>query len=204
MGSTANSKDRILEAAGQVFREKGFAGASMQVISRRAGVSKSLLYHHFKSKQELWHAMVDQCFQRSGILERFYSIVSSGDMRSLADFAQGEEGFFHFLGRNPGVVRMMNWLDLEGGFETGFPDPCSRDAVLARMREMVDRGVIRADIDTVVLPIVYMSICVNWFSSRWKYLDWFREEKDQESIDRRFIRGAIDILLRGMTPDEKV
>jgi TetR/AcrR family transcriptional regulator len=176
----------------------------MQVISRRAGVSKSLLYHHFKSKQELWHAMVDQCFQRSGILERFYSIVSSGDMRSLADFAQGEEGFFHFLGRNPGVVRMMNWLDLEGGFETGFPDPCSRDAVLARMREMVDRGVIRADIDTVVLPIVYMSICVNWFSSRWKYLDWFREEKDQESIDRRFIRGAIDILLRGMTPDEKV
>lgn len=203
MGSSSNSKDNILEAAGQVFREKGFAGASMQVISRRAGVSKSLLYHHFKSKQELWHAMVDQCFQRSGILERFYSIVSSGDMRSLADFAQGEEGLFHFLGRNPGVVRMMNWLDLEGGFETGFPDPCSRDAVLAKMREMAERGVMRADIDTVVLPIVYMSICVNWFSARWKYLDWFGGEKDQESIDRRFIKGAIDILLRGMAPDAK-
>ncbi len=203
MGSVPSSKDRILEAAGQVFREKGFAGASMQVISRKAGVSKSLLYHHFTSKQELWHAMVDQCFQRSGILERFYSIVSSGDMRSLADFAQGEEGLFFFLARNPGVVRMMNWLDLEGGFAKGFPDPCSRDAVLERIREMVDRGVIRADIDPVVLPIVYMSICVNWFSSRWKYLDWFRDEKDQESIDRRFIRGAIDILLRGMTPDGK-
>lgn len=203
MGQSTSSKDRILEAAGQVFREKGFAGASMQVISERAGVSKSLLYHHFKSKKELWRAMVDQCFQRSGILERFYSIVASGDMKSLADFAQGEEGLFHFLGRNPGVVRMMNWLDLEGGFGKGFPDPCSRDAVLSRMREMVERGVIRADIDPVVLPIVYMSICVNWFSSRWKYLDWFGDEQDQESIDRRFIRGAIDILLRGMTPDEK-
>jgi TetR/AcrR family transcriptional regulator len=203
LGSSASSKDRILEAAGQVFREKGFAGASMQVISRKAGVSKSLLYHHFNSKQELWRAMVEQCFQRSGILERFYSIVSSGDMGSLADFARGEEGLFHFLGRNPGVVRMMNWLDLEGGFETGFPDPCSRDRVLERIREMAEKGVIRADIDPVVLPIVYMSICVNWFSARWKYLDWFGGEKDPESIDRRFISGAIDILLRGMTPDEK-
>jgi len=203
MGSPMNSKERILEAAGQVFREKGFAGASMQLIARKAGVSKSLLYHHFESKQELWRAMVDQCFQRSGILERFYSIVASGDMRSLADFAEGEEGLFHFLGRNPGVVRMMNWLDLEGGFGQGFPDPCARDEVLARIREMVDRGVIRADIDPVVLPIVYMSICVNWFSARWKYLDWFAGERDEESIDRRFIRGAIDILLRGMTPDGK-
>lgn len=197
-----SAKDRILEAAGHVFRDKGFAGTSMQEIALKASVSKSLLYHHFTSKKELWQAMVREYFQRSGIIERFYRIVSSGDITSLEDFAVGEEGFFHFLGKNPGLVRMMNWLDLEGGFESGFPDPETRDKVLSRIRALADKGVIRSDIDPVVLPIVYMSICVNWFSARWKYADWFSGESDQKSIDRRFIRGAIDILKRGMVPVE--
>lgn len=191
-----------MEAAGQVFRDKGFAGTSMKEIALKARVSKSLLYHYFDSKKELWQAMIREYFQRSGIMERFYRIVSSGDMSSLEDFAVGEEGFFHFLRNNPGLVRMMNWLDLEGGFESGFPDPETRDRVLERIRAMTAGGVFRSDIDPVVLPIVYMSICVNWFSARWKYADWFADEKDQDSIDRRFIRGAIDILKRGMVPVE--
>jgi TetR/AcrR family transcriptional regulator len=198
-----NAKERILDSAEKIFRESGFAGASMQRIARRAGVSKSLIYHHFASKKELWRAMVNDYFARSGIMERFYQIIAKGDISTLEDFAVGEEGFFHFLRRNPGLVRMMNRLDLEGGFDSGFPDPGNRDRVIARMKELVADGVFRSDIDPVVLPIVYMSICVNWFSSRWKYLDWFGDETDSSQIDNRFIKGAIDILKRGTVPDAK-
>lgn len=43
----------IVNAAIQVFLEKGYEGASMEAIAGRAGISKGGLYHHFKSKEEI-------------------------------------------------------------------------------------------------------------------------------------------------------
>ena len=49
----------ILDAAGQVFGERGLA-ASMEEIARRAKVSKQTIYNHYGSKQELIRAIVDR------------------------------------------------------------------------------------------------------------------------------------------------
>ena len=43
----------IVEAAVKEFLEKGFEGASMEAIARRADLTKGGLYHHFKSKDEI-------------------------------------------------------------------------------------------------------------------------------------------------------
>jgi AcrR family transcriptional regulator len=52
----------ILDAARAVFLEQGFAGASMDAITRRAGVSKATVYAHFPSKLALFEAIVrDGC-----------------------------------------------------------------------------------------------------------------------------------------------
>ena len=48
------SPDRILAAAETLFAEHGFEGVSVQAIAARAGVSKSNVFHHFSSKQELY------------------------------------------------------------------------------------------------------------------------------------------------------
>jgi len=49
----AMSREYILESAAQVFREKGFHGASMADIAEAVSLQKASLYHHFGSKQEI-------------------------------------------------------------------------------------------------------------------------------------------------------
>ncbi|BCH21094.1 TetR family transcriptional regulator [Mesorhizobium sp. L-8-10] len=45
---------QILEASARIFASKGYDGTSMRDISESCGISKSLLYHHFQSKDELY------------------------------------------------------------------------------------------------------------------------------------------------------
>ena len=50
--------DEIAEAAFDVFSEHGYAGARVDEVAKRAGVSKGLLYLYFKTKEELFKAVV--------------------------------------------------------------------------------------------------------------------------------------------------
>lgn len=43
----------IVNAAVEIFLEKGYDGASMEAIAQRAKISKGGLYHHFRSKEEI-------------------------------------------------------------------------------------------------------------------------------------------------------
>ncbi|UJS22841.1 TetR/AcrR family transcriptional regulator [Thiothrix winogradskyi] len=48
----------VLEAAGQLFLEKGFGATSMEAVAQRAGVSKQTLYSHFGGKDDLFKHVV--------------------------------------------------------------------------------------------------------------------------------------------------
>ncbi len=50
----------ILAAAQEEFKEKGFLGASMDSLAKRAAVSKRTVYNHFPSKEILFHNIVKQ------------------------------------------------------------------------------------------------------------------------------------------------
>ncbi len=52
------TRERILEAAGQAFAEQGFGGATVDEIARRAGVNKAMLYYHVGDKAELFAEVV--------------------------------------------------------------------------------------------------------------------------------------------------
>ncbi|WP_234192628.1 TetR/AcrR family transcriptional regulator [Pseudacidovorax sp. NFM-22] len=54
---TKAKRDMLLLAASQVFREKGFEGASMGDVAARAASSKATLYGYFSSKEELFVAV---------------------------------------------------------------------------------------------------------------------------------------------------
>lgn len=64
----AQAKERILDAARELFAERGYHAASMLQVAKRAGVAKAALYHYFKSKQDilqglhedLWAATIAQ------------------------------------------------------------------------------------------------------------------------------------------------
>ncbi len=55
-----NIKDLLLSKATELFYEKGFASASVREIVKRAGVTNSVLYHHFKDKNELLYIIIQR------------------------------------------------------------------------------------------------------------------------------------------------
>ena len=54
-------RDRIVEAAGKCFVEKGFHAASIAEIAVAAGMSQGLLYRYFENKASIVRAMIDHC-----------------------------------------------------------------------------------------------------------------------------------------------
>src|SRR5829696_1870388 len=53
---------QIVEAALQVFGERGLANARLEDIAKRAGLSKGTIYLYFQSKEELFREAVRQTF----------------------------------------------------------------------------------------------------------------------------------------------
>jgi len=56
------SPDRILAAAAIEFAARGFGGARVDRIARRARVNKAMLYYHFHSKQGLYRTLLRRTF----------------------------------------------------------------------------------------------------------------------------------------------
>ncbi|QOC23734.1 TetR family transcriptional regulator [Wenzhouxiangella sp. AB-CW3] len=54
------TREALLDAAEQVFHEKGVARASLQEIARTAGVTRGAFYWHFRDKAELFRAMLER------------------------------------------------------------------------------------------------------------------------------------------------
>ena len=53
-------RERLIRAAAAEFAEHGFAGASSESISRRAGMSKATFYEHFTNKEDCIIALFDE------------------------------------------------------------------------------------------------------------------------------------------------
>ena len=53
-------RDRILDAAMLVFRRHGFRRSSIEQAAEAAGLTRQALYHHFKSKEALFRAVIER------------------------------------------------------------------------------------------------------------------------------------------------
>lgn len=53
-----DARNRILQAAVQIFAEKSFEGSRVEEIAREANVPKSVIYYHFKSKDEILEVLI--------------------------------------------------------------------------------------------------------------------------------------------------
>lgn len=60
------SPERILAAAAHEFAERGYAGARVDRIARRARVNKAMLYYHFASKRNLYRTLLRDTFGALG------------------------------------------------------------------------------------------------------------------------------------------
>lgn len=62
--NSERTRAHILATAETIFASTGLAGARTDVIAKTAGVNKALLYYYFKSKEDLYEAVVESLFQR--------------------------------------------------------------------------------------------------------------------------------------------
>ena len=79
-GQDPAKRQQIIEGARRVFIEMGFDAASMNDITREAGVSKGTIYVYFASKEELFEALIEE--ERSAIFSDLYQALErAGDVR---------------------------------------------------------------------------------------------------------------------------
>lgn len=78
------TKERILDEALVSFANNGYKGTNLRDLATNLGLSKSALYRHFNSKEDIWNAVFDH--MESYYAERF------GSPRNVAQFPKsGEE-----------------------------------------------------------------------------------------------------------------
>jgi len=101
----------ITAAAMQAFAENGYAATRVEEVARRAGVSKGLLYLYFKTKEDLFKAVV-----RNFISPRLDSLIGSIDRSQLPaeEFLRGPFlDFAKSIPRSP-AARLVRLMIAEG------------------------------------------------------------------------------------------
>jgi AcrR family transcriptional regulator len=94
----------ILDAAMNVFADRGYHAASIDEIAREAGVSKALIYEHFASKQALWASLLDtQAAETFRRLAAGAATAEPGEVR----LRSGVDAFLTFVEERRGAWRML-------------------------------------------------------------------------------------------------
>jgi AcrR family transcriptional regulator len=85
----AETRDRILQAAGEVFTSRGYDGASLDQVAAAAGLTKGAVYSSFSGKDELFFALVaDRLDQRLAVVAD--AVDGQRDLRQLLDEAEDD------------------------------------------------------------------------------------------------------------------
>jgi AcrR family transcriptional regulator len=99
--SQGPKRRQIIDGACRIFLERGFDAASMGEIARQAGVSKGTLYVYFKSKEELFEAIVEE--QCNAQAEQIFTF-DSNERDVEAVLTRLGEAFVHFMCRREGGI----------------------------------------------------------------------------------------------------
>ncbi len=188
----------ILDAAHALFVAQGFAATSMATIAKQAGVTKSLIHHHFGSKRELWEAVK---LRALGAYHQEQSALFQQQKADLALIEASILAYFRFLQRNPDVVRIVSWMAVEGD------ETCSTILIdltqqgLELIRQGQRDGLLRSDVDASFILAPFFTLVRGWFTERPLLRDCVGEIPDQVA-DEAYLRAVLKIYLQGLLPPE--
>jgi AcrR family transcriptional regulator len=96
----ALTRSRLMRAAAEVFSRKGMQQASIEDVVQEAGYTKGAFYANFRSKEELFLAMLDERFaDRLGEVERAFASEEAPPEQArhaAADFAHASRSDPHY------------------------------------------------------------------------------------------------------------
>lgn len=199
----ADSKEALLQAAKQVFADKGFDGATVKMLAEAADVNVALVSYHYGGKEGLFKACLEQFAQRS---------LTTAD-RALKDPQSAEE------------FRVRLQMYIEEFLQCHVDDP---NSCVILHRETVDNPIVKE----VYLSTFMKSFekVVQFFASAQRkgfvrpnlnvefivlfmfggLIHFVRTDKLQNAINSvslnqkefrdQVIRESLDMILRGVTP----
>ena len=182
----------ITQAALAAFAEKGYAATRVDEVAKRAGVSKGLLYLYFKTKEDLFKAVI-----RSFLSPRIDALISNIEETELSaeEFLRGPFlAFARSLPKSPAriLVRLMiaegpKHPDLIAWY---WDNVVSR--ALAALRSLIERGVDNGEFrvsalnefpQLLVTPVLFSVVWLNIF-------------QPHSSLDTdRFIEAHVEMVL---------
>ncbi len=169
--SSAVTLDRILTTARDAFAEHGFEGARLDHIAKAAGVTKQLVYHYFKTKEELYGVVLDR------VSEEVLTMLDSPDY----DLLPPEEAVRRLIARiiqayveRPYIIGMTVDQGLHKGEHISRRSqymPAVRSFVSQRIAPMLARGtaagVFRPDIDPRLFYWSIFALSTAAFTQNW-------------------------------------
>jgi len=151
----------LLDAAEQVFAEKGFTPASLDDIARAAGYTKGAIYKHFDTKEDLFLAVSDRYWRR--YFDNFAEVLSAATEVGAAEL--------------DAIAQRWRQLSVDRGAEHAalgheftlylLRNPDARERVAAKRSEVVDaladfivKGVDRMGGSLVIPPLTFAQVLV--------------------------------------------
>jgi len=181
-------------AAREEFAKRGFAGARVDQIARRASVNKQLLFYYYHSKRGLFQAVLAQT---AGDLEAAFARLTNPAGGPLERLRLTLAAQFEFIAQNPQVVALLGQgTRADGG--AAFAPAINRLVVL--LAEGQGLGKVRDDLDPHLAAAQALILMVGYLSMEAVVAASARPlGADEPSLRERWRDAAVDLVVAGVS-----
>jgi TetR/AcrR family transcriptional regulator len=188
----------LLEVASSEFAEKGFAGARVDAIVEKCGVSKNLIYHYFESKELLFVEVMEQAYARMRARQNEWSFVDLDPEEAIAKLTRLT--FEHFRD-DPDIIRLLNSENLHKAKHIGMSKriPELYNPLISMINTILMRGQkakrFREGVDPVDLYITISGISYFYLSNRYTLSYVLSEDLMAPDRLERREQHMVDVIL---------
>jgi TetR/AcrR family transcriptional regulator len=134
----SETRTAILAAAERIFADGGLEGARMDAIAAKAGVNKALLYYYFRSKEELYAAILESHMQE---FHRRALEILSANASARSTLLGYMSLHFDFLSQRPFFPRLIHRLMTTAGQPARRLFQEYSAPLYRKLVEVVERGI---------------------------------------------------------------
>lgn len=182
---------RIIAAARDEFARRGFAGARVDQIARRAGVNKQLLFYYYHSKRGLFHAVLTAA---AAELEAQLAALVPGGGPPLDRLRVALTVQFDFLAQHPDLVSVLR----QGDFAVAPFAPAIKRLVVL-LAEGQGRGQVRDDIDPHLAAAQALVLMIGYLGMETAIAASARPlGGDEPALRQRWKAAAVELVVAGV------
>lgn len=192
------TRQRILHIAAEEFANRGFDGARIDEIVRRSKVSKNLIYHYFKSKEQLFVSVLEKAYASLHARQEAMSLTEgealAGIRKLVIDSFNHWSQSKHFIGYlNSENFHKAKHIKKSAAIRQAYPALIGRiSAVLAKGEK---EGIFRAGVDPVDLYISISALAYHFFSNQHTFSVIFAKDFTTEAMLMKRLQHVEDMVL---------